>query len=119
VNTTTLAHAHDGEELRNLDHISECIRQFALKRGMSPNEAVRQALALGLKEMENGYTIVTSEDLEDMSARQRAVLNGLRKGLAVKEIADDLKISEVTVRTHILRIRSRLGCPDLLKLRMQ
>jgi DNA-binding NarL/FixJ family response regulator len=54
-----------------------------------------------------------------MSARQRAVLNGLRKGLAVKEIADDLKISEVTVRTHILRIRSRLGCPDLLKLRMQ
>ncbi len=86
---------------------------------MSTNEAVRQALALGLRELENGYTIVTSEDLEEMSARQRAVLNGLRKGLAVKEIADDLKISEVTVRTHILRIRSRLGCPDLLKLRMQ
>ena len=59
-----------------------------------------------------------SGGIADLSTRQRAVLEDLRKGLAVKEIADNLKVSEVTVRTHILRIRERLGCADILKLRI-
>lgn len=59
-----------------------------------------------------------SGGISDLSTRQRAVLEDLRKGLAVKEIADNLKVSEVTVRTHILRIRERLGCADILKLRI-
>lgn len=118
VNTSHAEPAHDGKQ-KNFDYLRECIRQYALKNGMSPNDAVCHALALGLKELENGQATTSPEDLEDMSARQRAVLEALRKGLAVKEIADSLKISEATVRTHILRIRTRLDCPDLLKLRMQ
>lgn len=54
----------------------------------------------------------------DLSPRQIAVLISLRSGLAVKEIADSLKVSEATVRTHIIRIRERTGCTDILKLRI-
>lgn len=99
-------------------HLSESIRQIAIHRGINPNQAVCDALAHGLKELENGQSDISPEDLLDLSTRQRAVLDALRKGFAVKEIADHLKISEVTVRTHIQRIRTRLDCPDLLKLRM-
>ena len=54
----------------------------------------------------------------DLSPRQISVLQGLRDGLAVKEIADKLNIGEATVRTHIIRIRERTGCMDILKLRI-
>jgi DNA-binding NarL/FixJ family response regulator len=46
-----------------------------------------------------------------------SVLQGLRDGLAVKEIADKLNVGEATVRTYIIRIRERTGCMDILKLR--
>jgi DNA-binding NarL/FixJ family response regulator len=118
VNTTEPAHIRD-EKPKNFEYLRECISRYAIKHGMSPNDAVCHALAIGLKELENGQSIDPFEDLEDMSARQRAVLEALRKGLAVKEIAYSLNISEATVRTHILRIRARLDCPDLLKLRMK
>jgi DNA-binding NarL/FixJ family response regulator len=112
-------HAPYSEMVGDFTHLRESISQFAAKRGISQNEAVCHALALGLKQLENGQGIPSPKALQDLSTRQRAVLMALRKGLAVKEIADSLKISEVTVRTHIMRIRSRLDCPDLLKLRMQ
>jgi DNA-binding NarL/FixJ family response regulator len=54
----------------------------------------------------------------DLSPRQISVLQGLRDGLAVKEIADKLNVGEATVRTHIIRIRERTGCLDILKLRI-
>jgi DNA-binding NarL/FixJ family response regulator len=118
VNTTEATHTHDNKT-NHFEYLRECISQYAKKHGMSPNDAVCHALAIGLKELENGQAIDSCEELEDMSARQRAVLEALRKGHAVKEIAHSLSISEATVRTHILRIRTRLDCPDLLKLRMQ
>lgn len=84
---------------------------------MSQDEAICHALSVGLRELEN-EAADSPEEMNDLSARQRAVLEALRRGFAVKEVADELKISEVTVRTHIQRIRTRLGCSDLLKLRM-
>jgi DNA-binding NarL/FixJ family response regulator len=56
--------------------------------------------------------------LNGLSARQQAVLRALRRGLSVKEVAVELQVSEVTVRTHIMRTRQRLGCSDLLGLRI-
>lgn len=119
MNKTAKWIAQELEKPEDFSHLRECIRLLALKRGISQNEAMRHALEIGLKELEKGLAMAFTEDLNDLSARQRAVLQALRKGLAVKEVADDLKISEVTVRTHIQRIRTRLGCPDLLKLRMR
>jgi DNA-binding NarL/FixJ family response regulator len=105
-------------DLENFTQIREAIRLVALKQGISENKAICQALSIGYKELAKGQTLEVADDINVLSARQYAVLKALRKGLAVKEIADTLQISEVTVRTHIQRIRTRLGCSDLLRLRI-
>jgi DNA-binding NarL/FixJ family response regulator len=105
-------------DLENFTQIREAIRLVALKQGISENKAICQALSIGYKELVKGQTLEVADDINVLSARQYAVLKALRKGLAVKEVADTLQISEVTVRTHIQRIRTRLGCSDLLRLRI-
>ena len=105
-------------DLENFTQIREAIRLVALKQGISENKAICQALSIGYQELSKGQKLEDADDINVLSARQYAVLKALRKGLAVKEVADTLQISEVTVRTHIQRIRTRLGCSDLLRLRI-
>ncbi len=52
-----------------------------------------------------------------LTAKQQQVIQKLRGGLSVKEVAAAMNLSEQTVRTHILRARTRLGHSDLLSLR--
>jgi hypothetical protein len=59
-----------------------------------------------------------SSNSSDLTARQNSVLQYLRNGLTVKEIALRLNVGEATIRTHIIRIRERMGCLDILKLRI-
>jgi two-component system, NarL family, response regulator len=47
-----------------------------------------------------------------LSHREIEVLNLIARGRANKEIAEDLKLSENTVKTHIARILDKLGAPD-------
>lgn len=54
-----------------------------------------------------------------LTPKQTQVLGLLKDGQSVKEIAAHLGVREETVRTHILRIRSHLDCPDLLSLRFR
>lgn len=99
-------------------YLSECIIHLAEKRGISPNEAMTQVITTGLNQLAE-----SSNELDrhrhSLSRKQKAVLAALRRGMAVKEIAHEMNVSEVTVRTHIQRIRNRLGCSDLLTLRMK
>lgn len=44
-----------------------------------------------------------------LTARQRQVLGGYARGLATKEIAAELGLSEATVKTHLARACERLG----------
>ena len=44
-----------------------------------------------------------------LTMREHDVLSGLRSGLSNKEIADNLSLSEVTVKHHIKSLRSKLG----------
>ena len=44
-----------------------------------------------------------------LTMRERDVLSGLRSGLSNKEIADNLSLSEVTVKHHIKSLRGKLG----------
>lgn len=106
------------ESTDTYDRLRQSIRRFAMERGICQNEAICNALEIGLKALENGRNTPSQRELKGLSARQRAVLKALRKGFSVKEVAEQLDISEVTVRTHIHRIRMRLDCPDILKLRM-
>ena len=93
-------------------------RLAALKK-CSMEEALAQIIDHGIKstgcELEADPV---SDHPADLSPRQISVLQGLRAGLAVKEIADKLNVGEATVRTHIIRIRERTGCLDILKLRI-
>jgi len=45
----------------------------------------------------------------NLTMRERDVLTGLRSGLSNKEIADNLSLSEVTVKHHIKSLRGKLG----------
>lgn len=99
-------------------HLSECIINLAHKKGISPNEAMMQVITTGLNKLEGSISEV-DHHCQELSRKQRIVLAALRRGMAVKEIAHEMNVSEVTVRTHIQRIRSRLGCSDLLTLRMK
>ena len=44
-----------------------------------------------------------------LTLREHDVLSGLRSGLSNKEIADNLSLSEVTVKHHIKSLRGKLG----------
>jgi len=49
---------------------------------------------------------------DDLTAREREVLAALSAGLANKQIARRLGISEKTVKTHLTRVFSRIGVQD-------
>lgn len=49
---------------------------------------------------------------DSLSAREREVLNLIAHGKANKEVANDLSLSESTVKTHVANIFSKLGVND-------
>ncbi len=87
---------------------------WAASLGISPDAALGQLLD---KQEITGKPALSS--LDSLSPKQSAVLESLRAGHSVKESAALLGVSEQTVRTHIIRIRSRLDCAGLLSLRFQ
>ena len=58
-----------------------------------------------------------SQHYQALTPKQKIVIQHLRSGNSVKEIATEMRISEQTVRTHVHRARGVLGCSDILSLR--
>jgi DNA-binding NarL/FixJ family response regulator len=50
--------------------------------------------------------------LTGLSQREREVLTDIAAGLTNSEIADDLSLSESTIKTHIGRILAKIGARD-------
>lgn len=50
--------------------------------------------------------------LEQLTPREQEVLAGLGRGLTNKQLADELVVSEKTVKTHVSRVLMKLGLTD-------
>ena len=87
---------------------------WAASLGISQDTALRILL-----DKHETTTKPTLSSLDELSPKQTVVLESLRAGHSVKESAALLGVSEETIRTHIIRIRARLDCADLLALRFQ
>ena len=89
------------------------LERLADVRGISVAEALNQLLEAATCHLQADG----NQASHVLSKKQAAVLESLRAGLSVKEIAGQLGVLEDTVRTHIYRIRRRLNHSDLLSLR--
>ena len=80
---------------------------------MSPDEllGVLRALAASERYLPADMVVRHGVPAGDiiLTMREHDVLSGLQSGLSNKEIADNLSLSEVTVKHHIKRLRGKLG----------
>jgi DNA-binding NarL/FixJ family response regulator len=94
-------------------------------RAILPNDANAAEILAAIEAVAAGLTVLRSEDMdlllphriedpaalpgEALSAREMEVLSMLAEGLANKEIATRLQISEYTVKFHVSSILAKLG----------
>jgi LuxR family maltose regulon positive regulatory protein len=83
-----------------------------LERLLQLFQMVRTADSLAAPPMTHRYTLATTipiGDFEALTEREVDVLLGLQRRLSNKEIADELSISPLTIKTHTRNIYGKLG----------
>ena len=101
----------------NYDRIFESLKAGAT--GYLIKKGIASKLADGIRELNAGESPISpsiarkliqtfQEPTEELSVREREIVEGLARGQPYKEIAENLGVSFNTVRTHVNRIYEKL-----------
>ncbi|CAG7573975.1 DNA-binding NarL/FixJ family response regulator [Barrientosiimonas humi] len=90
------------------DALADAVRRVAAGEGVLAPEVTRQVLA-AVAEQER-RPAPAQVDLGGLTERERETLAGLGRGLSNVDLARELGVSEATVKTHVSRILTKLGC---------
>lgn len=88
--------------------IVDAVRRVAAGEGVLDPRVTRRALALIPRGGETS-AVLRVHGLDQLTERERDVLDGMRAGLSNRELAADLGISIATVKTHVSAVLAKLG----------
>ncbi|WSQ10632.1 response regulator transcription factor [Streptomyces sp. NBC_01231] len=92
------------------------LRTVALGEALLSPGATRTLITRFLTSPASGTQLAPPERLADLTVREREVMALVAEGLSNTEIADDLTLSPLTVRTHVHRAMTKLGARDRAQL---
>ncbi|MEV5711859.1 response regulator [Actinoallomurus sp. NPDC052274] len=122
--------------MENEDTISRVLHAGA--NGLLVKEVTREQLGSAVRAAADGQTMLAPQvatrlvdwfrrqeaptetplqsEVESLTAREREVLTLFARGLSIEEVASELFIGTTTVRTHVYRLRCKLGLKDRAQL---
>ncbi|MEV5747551.1 response regulator [Actinoallomurus sp. NPDC052308] len=122
--------------MENEDTISRVLHAGA--NGLLVKEVTREQLGSAVRAAADGQTMLAPQvatrlvdwfrrqeaptetplqsEVESLTAREREVLTLFARGLTIEEVAAELFIGTTTVRTHVYRLRCKLGLKDRAQL---
>jgi DNA-binding NarL/FixJ family response regulator len=99
----------DGYLLKDVDPLELAGAIRAVSRGepmLAPPAAAAVMAAV------SGSEPAVHAEIERLTARERQVLAGMGRGLTNRQLADELFVSEKTIKTHVSNILMKLGLAD-------
>ncbi|MFI0448193.1 response regulator [Actinomadura sp. 6N118] len=98
------------------DDIFTAIHTVAAGEALLSPAATRSLIARFLAAPESDTQLAPPERLADLTAREKEVMTMVAEGRSNTEIADQLVVSPLTVRTHIHRAMTKLDARDRAQL---
>jgi DNA-binding NarL/FixJ family response regulator len=98
------------------DTLLEGLRTVASGDALLSPSATRSLITRFLTSPAPGAHLAPAERLADLTVREREVMALAAEGRSNTEIAEDLHLSPLTVRTHIHRAMTKLGARDRAQL---
>jgi DNA-binding NarL/FixJ family response regulator len=92
------------------------IRAVASGDAVVAPSTTRRLLATIAHQLPVAQTGVAHPELSSLTPREREVLMAVARGLSNAEIAEELVLSEATVKTHVGRILAKLGLRDRVQI---
>jgi DNA-binding NarL/FixJ family response regulator len=92
------------------------IRAVASGDAVVAPSTTRRLLATIAHQLPIAETSAPAPELTSLTPREREVLIAVARGLSNAEIADELVLSEATVKTHVGRILAKLGLRDRVQI---
>ncbi len=101
----------------SMDELENAIRTVHSGKAMINPDIATKVFALFSKMAQSDYTIpVGTKAVEDLTENEWKVIGCVKKGATNKEIAEELKLSEGTVRNYLSSILNKLDLRDRTQL---